>query len=148
MGKNAIHSFYLSWKHVFLFFQFLLRVKDIFLPYLAIFPVKNVKENFHCNQHFFFLYSFQWSIIILQLQNWIVEGLDDLFLTTYLFMKESKPAFLCIATGLWPLSDSECLQCSSVYGHSLSCHISITHLAGSVWKSFLKSLTSYFIQNS
>lgn len=139
-GQMLFTVFIFHVKSVFLFFQLLLGVKDIFLPYLAFFSVKKVTENFHCNKHFF-LYSCHWGIITLQVQNWGVEGLAGLFLATYLFMKESKPTFLCIAAGLWPLSDSECLQCSSLYGHSWSCHTSLTHLTGRFWQEFFENLT-------
>lgn len=100
-GEMLFTVFLFHVKSVFLFFQLLLGLKDIFLSYLGFFPVKKVKENFHCNQCFF-LYSSQWGIFILQVQNWGVKGLGELFLATYLFMKESKATFLCIAAGLWP----------------------------------------------
>lgn len=54
-GQILFTVFIFHVKSVFLFFQLLLGVKDIFLPYLAFFSVKKVTENFHCNKHFFSL---------------------------------------------------------------------------------------------
>lgn len=38
----------------------------------------------------------------MQVQNWGVEGLGDLFVATYLFMKESNPHFCVLLQGYAP----------------------------------------------
>lgn len=55
MGRNVIQSFSLSWKKGFsCSFNFYLGSRTFVYHTLIFFPAEKVKENFHCNQLFFF----------------------------------------------------------------------------------------------